>query len=424
MSTIINERQNRGILIAARCKIDRKSYGWVVPSQSGPGKYIVQTDTEKPSCTCMDHELTGMKCKHIFACEIVSKREENADGSATITSTVTVKETVRKTYSQSWPEYNAAQTHEKEKFLMLLQDICRGVQEPIQKTGRPSIPRADGIFAACYKVYSGFSARRFMTDLRTAKDDGYISRPLCYNSVINFLENPELTPILKAMILEASRPLASVEVDFAGDSSGFMTTRYSRWIDHKYGTPKKKADWVKAHLTCGVKTNVVTAVVIKDKDAADTKQLTEMVNTTAQTFTVREFSADMAYASNENFGAIANAGGIGYIPFKSNTTGAVGGLFEKMFHYFNFRRDEFLQHYHKRSNIESTFSMIKRKFGDSIRSKTDTAMVNETLCKILCHNLVVLIHEMYELGIEPVFWEKLAAQKPATLPINAVTNAG
>ena len=36
-------------------------------------------------------------------------------------------------------------------------------------------------------------------------------------------------------------------------------------------------------------------------------------------------------------------------------------------------------------------------------SKTDVAMVNETLCKILCHNLVVLIHEMYELGIDPAF---------------------
>ena len=30
-------------------------------------------------------------------------------------------------------------------------------------------------------------------------------------------------------------------------------------------------------------------------------------------------------------------------------------------------------------------------------------MVNVTLCKVLCHTLVVLIHEMYELGIDPVF---------------------
>ena len=60
-----------------------------------------------------------------------------------------------------------------------------------------------------------------------------------------------------------------------------------------------------------------------------------------------------------------------------------------------------MRSYHKRSNVESTFSMMKRKFGDSLRSRTDVAMINETLCKVLCHNLVVLIHEMYELG-DPV----------------------
>jgi transposase len=83
-----------------------------------------------------------------------------------------------------------------------------------------------------------------------------------------------------------------------------------------------------------------------------------------------------------------------------------------MYHYFNFRRDEFLGHYHKRSNIESVFSMLKRKLGDHIRSKTDVAMRNEALCKILAHNLCVLIQEMHELGIEPTFWaEDQLAQK-------------
>jgi hypothetical protein len=47
--------------------------------------------------------------------------------------------------------------------------------------------------------------------------------------------------------------------------------------------------------------------------------------------------------------------------------------------------------------------MIKRKFGDSIRSKGDTAMRNEALCKILAHNLCCLISAWYELGIGPDF---------------------
>jgi hypothetical protein len=53
--------------------------------------------------------------------------------------------------------------------------------------------------------------------------------------------------------------------------------------------------------------------------------------------------------------------------------------------------------------------MMGRKFGGGLRSKTDVAMVNKTLCKVLCHNLVVLIHEMYELGIDPVFWSEAAS---------------
>jgi transposase len=109
-----------------------------------------------------------------------------------------------------------------------------------------------------------------------------------------------------------------------------------------------------------------------------------------------------------NSEAIAALGATPFISFADRHKGNGGGTWAKMFHYFQFKREEFLTHYHKRSNVESTFSMMKRKFGDSIRSKTDTAMVNEVLCKVLCHNLVVLIHEMYELGIDPVFWDKEA----------------
>ena len=84
----------------------------------------------------------------------------------------------------------------------------------------------------------------------------------------------------------------------------------------------------------------------------------------------------------------------------------MGGLWEKMFHFYNLHRDEFLRHYHKRSNVESTFSMIKAKFGDHIRSRTDDAMRNEALAKILCHNICCVIQSMYELGIQPTFWEQ------------------
>ena len=165
---------------------------------------------------------------------------------------------------------------------------------------------------------------------------------------------------------------------------------------------------MKAHIACGVKTNIVTAIEILDQHAADSPRFPSLVKATAQNFKINEVSADKAYASVENFEAVAECGGTGFIAFKSNTTGAAGGLFQKMFHYFQFKQDEYMEHYHKRSNVETTFSMVKRKFGDSVRSKTDTAMENEVLCKLLCHNICVLIQEQHELGIEAVFWKEPA----------------
>ena len=128
----------------------------------------------------------------------------------------------------------------------------------------------------------------------------------------------------------------------------------------------------------------------------------------AQTFTVKELSADKAYASVDNFAAMDALKVAPYAAFKSHHTGAAGGLFQKAFHYFSFNRDEFLAHYHKRSNIESTVNMVKAKFGDSVRSETDVAMTNEALCKFLCHNICCLVSAFYELGIEAKFWPAAA----------------
>jgi transposase len=64
-----------------------------------------------------------------------------------------------------------------------------------------------------------------------------------------------------------------------------------------------------------------------------------------------------------------------------------------------YQREMFLAHYHCRSNIETTFSMIKRKFGNSLRSKSETGQYNETLCKVIAHNICVLIACMCEMGL-------------------------
>lgn len=400
-------REQRGMELAATRIIKRKKGAWYVPSQSGNAKYEVHLAAEKCTCTCLDYETRQLRCKHIFAATFVMKRERNADGSTTITESVTVTQQ-RRTYPQKWSAYNDAQTHEQDRFQSLLADLCSNLLTTQPRTGRRRIPMSDAVFNIVFKVYSTVSQRRFMSDLREACERGYISKVPHFNSISNYLENPELTPILRNLITESSLPLKSVETEFAADSSGFSTSRFTRWFDIKYGQNKVKQDWVKCHLMCGVKTNVVTAVEIHEQFANDTKFLPTLISSTAENFHLSEVSADKGYISRKNVEAIASTGATPFISFRSDNRAGNGETWDKMYHYFQFRKDEFLAHYHKRSNVESTFSMMKRKFGDGLRSKTNVAQVNETLCKILCHNLVVLIHETHELGIDPVFWKDAA----------------
>ena len=394
-------RELKGLEIAARTKITFDGDAWVVPSQSGNGKYRVLLKPEA-ACTCEDFQLRREACKHVIAARLVMEREHS--GKAPKVDTDVAPK--RPTYKQDWPAYNQAQMTEKHRLQELLVDLCRNLPEPPYKGGREPTPIADVVFACVFKVYSTFSSRRFACDLNDALGRGHLSKPMHPNKVNTHLERSDLTAILRDLIIRSSLPLRAIETDFASDSSGFSTSRFVRWYDEKYGVTRSGHDWVKTHIMTGVRTNVITAVEILDRNAGDCPQLPELVKTTAENFTVKEVSADKAYLSRENLDVIHALGATAYIPFKSNSVeGGSDTLWGRMFHYFQFCREDFLKHYHKRSNVESTFSMVKAKFRDHVRSKTDDAMKNEVLCKLLCHNICCVIQAHCELGIEPVFWK-------------------
>ena len=406
-------RQQRGQTIAETMPVSKMGAEWVVPSQTGKGVYIVGKDEHgNAHCQCPDFGNLGVKCKHIFAVEFKLKTAVAKDGTVTVTKSVTVTEKV--TYKQDWPAYDRAQAREKDRIQELLFDLCRDLEEP-ENTARGRRPHTvkDSVFSMVFKVYSTVSARRFSCDLSEAHKRGYLSAEVPGIKVCKFMENAELTPILKVLIAKSAAPLKSVETDFAVDSSGFSSCRFEKWFDQKYGVTRNKCVWVKCHIACGVKTNIVTAVRILDKDAGDSPQFVPLLKETASGFSIGEVSADKAYASVENFEAVANCGGTGFIAFKKNATGAAGGHFEKAFHYFQYKQVEYMNHYHKRSNVESTFSMVKRKFGGEVRSKTDAAMVNEVLCKLLAHNLCVLIQEEQELGVAALFDKSVSVELAA-----------
>jgi transposase len=405
------DREERGKLIFQSGRIRKQNNYWIVGSQSSFKAYKVKFNGENPVCSCPDCELRKKRCKHIHAVEFYIKRQIDEEGKITQTKGVRV------TYSQDWKAYNKSQTNEKLVFMRLLKDLCENIEQPTYKFGRPTLPYADMIFSMAYKVYSTFSGRRFMSDLKIANEMNLLEQLPHYNSMFNFFNKKELTPILEQLIQVSSLPLKEIETDFAIDSSGFSTSRFARWFDYKWGKERKFRIWLKAHLISGVRTNIITGVKITEGQENDSPQLPELVRKTAENFNLSEVSGDKAYNGRENFKAIEEVGATPFIPFKKNVTGKRGtlGIWGKMYHYFMYKHEEFLEHYHKRSNSETCFHMIKTKFGDSLRSKSRTAQINELLCKILCHNICVVIQEINELGVKAEFrleeTKEISAQK-------------
>ena len=393
----IEVRKLKGYEIAKISRIEKTSKGWKVPSQSGHGFYIVESNGFEAKCNCPDHEVRQCKCKHLWAVEFIVTKQIDQEGNVTIT------QTVRKSYSQNWSAYTTAQTNEQILFVKLLADLCKNVEQPKYDFGRPLIPYSDMVFASALKVYSTFSLRRFCSLMVSAKEKGYIEKSCCYVTVSNFMRNPKITPILHELIKLSSLPLASVEEKFAVDSSGFSTSRFARYYSYKHGKDRKYKVWIKAHLISGTKTNIVTGAEISEDYDNDSPFFKPLVEKTNENFTIKEVSADKAYSSRDNHNLIDSYGRVPYIPFKSNATGRSDGSYtwKRMFHLFQFNREQFLEHYHLRSNSETVFHMIKAKFKDNLRSKDKTAQINEVLLKVLCHNLCCLIQEMHELGINP-----------------------
>jgi len=312
-------------------------------------------------------------------------------------------------YPQDWVAYNEAQTNEKLLFLQLLGELT--AQVPVQErtgAGRPPADFGEMIFACCLKIYLTFSSRRAVSDLKMAQQLEYIGHTPHFNTILKYLNDPKLTGMLIRLIEFSAIPLKQLEDKFAVDSTGFSTSVYGRWYGMAQGSEQRR-QWKKAHVMTGVRTNVICSIEVTDGNVHDMTMFSKLVESTSKRFQMKEVSADKGYCSRESMTIVSEHGAIPYIAFKKNSTikSKTAGIWRAMFQYFRDHREEFLEHYHLRSNVESVFSMMKRKQGVHLRSKKDVAQVNEVLCKALVHNVCVLIQEMFESGIK-VDFESLA----------------
>lgn len=334
----------------------------------------------------------------------------------------------RRVYRRDWPAYNDAQVNEAEDVLGLLCGIADLVNEidrqkrPNGDRGRPRLPLGTMLFALIYKAFLGQSARRVCAQLKLAARAGYIPKygksyfelavgetgepwiP-CFNSINGYYGLGWLTPVLLELVTLTATPVRSLERDFAVDATGCSTHAFVRWVDYRTETELKEHGWVKLHMMCGALTNVITRAVVTGSDVHDNVPFRELFIETARRFHVCKVTADMAYLSHGNYALARDWNVQFFAPFKSNTAPYVddGSAWSAALLDFLEHWESFMGEYHQRSNAESTFSAVKRKFPSELRMEFFIGQVNETLCKVLAYNLSGVAREVRMRGVKAEF---------------------
>jgi transposase len=222
------------------------------------------------------------------------------------------------------------------------------------------------------------------------------------------MRDPAITPLLRILVQESAAPLAGIERNIAIDASGFSKFLRFNHLDNKHGKGKNAMkDFMKAHAACGTITTIVTDLVVTKstgKGTGDASNFLPLLKGTLGHFDIANVMADKAYSSYEILQGVDDIGAVPYIPFRDGSTDKHGPeIWKRMYHYVQLNAEEFNKFYHQRSNVETLFSVIKRKLDHRLMSKDEVGMVNEVYCKFLAHNIIVLANAMYQHDLKPKF---------------------
>lgn len=303
---------------------------------------------------------------------------------------------------RDWSKYVLATSVEYEYFCKILSRVLDQViqKKRVKKNGRPKANLRDILFCLILRSYFIRSSYRIISMINELAEKKIIQTAPKRTTFMKYLKDPKITEILEQMVHLSSRPLIDHEKIFAIDASGFSSgMSEDSWVRARYTGKKWTAKgYRKAHICIGVKSGIITAAKITASTVHDTLMFGPLLEKTAESFEVIEVLADKGYHSRKNYKLISDLGAIGYIPFRNNTSGLSKGSpqYGKQYKKYLKHRDVFDRHYHLRSNVEASFSASKRKFGSYVLAKSAHAQNNEVLCKLISHNITIVIHSIIE----------------------------
>jgi hypothetical protein len=309
------------------------------------------------------------------------------------------------------PEQTAVKKGAMWQFFVLLRELLQTVEEPPRRTNHKRLPLRDMLFILVTKVFFRLSSSDVCLFLDLFHPELWAGPIPHRNSVTNYMEMEWLRPILEGLVGTSSKPLIPLSgVLFAIDSTPILAPGYYLSRDRKTKKLFERRNWFRLHMICDDLTGVVTAARADSMHVAEQRYFEVLLGETMKSgFHVEAISADKNYCTKANVRWAKDRGVQTYITVKKNARRSKKNsdpAWDENYERAKSDDQEVRLKFHKRNRIESVNSALKSKYEEEVLSKSPAARYNEALCKVICHNLIVLIRCSRQLGFTLNFEKK------------------
>ncbi len=178
------------------------------------------------------------------------------------------------------------------------------------------------------------------------------------------------------------------------DSTGIKVSSRGEWLREKWHVHR---GWVKVHVAVEVRSGAIVGVAVSDERAVDAQFLPELVSQAQSLLPgrIKRVLADGAYDTRENFDFLRDEGIEAGIKIRLNASRKMKGASmarpAAVFERNKLGEDKWTRKYgyNKRWRCETTFSAVKRIFGEAIMSRRADMMLREATLKFVQYNAML-----------------------------------